>query len=156
MKENKIRWIWLLTGLFLLNGCNNVDLKEDEKQIRDLWAKAGNYVCNGDWDNYSKCWDHSSKIQIMHVDQGEWLTGWEQIGKKYETLLKSGMRCSILKDDLTLNISKSGDMAWGTADITFQFNDSAKTKAHLWETAVFEKINGQWKMVHGMASTVKN
>lgn len=116
---------------------------EDRKQIQELWANASNYVCNGDWDKYSKCWDHSSKIQIMHTDQGEWLTGWEEIGKKYEMLLKSGMRCIILKNEFILNISNSGDMAWGTADISFQFNDSTKTKVHLWETVVFEKIKGQ-------------
>lgn len=156
MEINRTSWTLLLVGMTLLTSCNNVDLKDEEKQIRELWTRASDYVCNGDWGNYAKCWDHSSKIQIMHTDQGEWLTGWEKIGTRYESMLNSGMRCSIPKNDLTLNISSSGDMAWGTVDIIIQFEDSTQTQAHLWETVVFEKIDDQWKIVHGMASVPKN
>lgn len=156
MKINRTLWTSFLIGMTFLISCNKVDLKDEERQIRELWAQAGDYVCNGDWENYAECWDHSSKIQIMHTDQGEWLTGWEKIGKKYETMLNSGMRCSIPKNELTLNISSSGEMAWGTVDIVIQFNDSSQTQVHLWETGVFEKINGKWKIVHGMVSMPKN
>lgn len=66
------------------------------------------------------------------------------------------MKCSFPKNDLILNISESGDMAWGTADMILQFDDSTKSQARLWETGVFEKINGEWKMVLGMASGPRN
>ena len=146
--------VFVLTVLILLiSSCNiKPDLKNEERLIREFWDNASNYVCTGDWENYSRCWDHSSKIQIIHADQGEWLTGWEKIRVKYETLLGSGMKCSFPKNDLILNLSSTGDMAWGTADIILQFSDSTNTQIHLWETCVFEKIDGQWKMVMGMAS----
>lgn len=133
-----------------------MEMEKDETQIRELWNKAGQSLCNGDWKTYSKCWSHSSEIQLIHPDQGEWLKGWEEISRKYKEMIKSKISCTILRNDLRLNFSSSADMAWGTVDIEIHFTNSAKTQIHLWETVIFEKIGGKWKMVHGMASIPKN
>lgn len=149
----KLQWTRALAILTLISSCNNVDLNNEEKHLREFWAKTCDYLCSGDWDNYSNSWDHSSKIQVMHPEQNEWLTGWAKIREKYEAMLKSGMSCSLPKNELNLNISDDGKVAWGTVDIIIQFNDSTKTQVHAWETVVFEKNQeGQWKMVLGMAS----
>lgn len=47
-------------------------------------------------------------------------------------------------------------MAWGTVDIKIHFIDTVKSPVHLWETIIFEQIDGKWKIVHGMASIPKN
>lgn len=130
--------------------------RDDENQIKELWNRASHDVCTGDWENYKTCWSHSSKIQLIHSDEGEWLQGWEKIGAKYEKMLKSGVRCSIRSNDLILNVSASAEMAWGTVDITIDFNDTEQTLLNLWETVIFEKIHDKWKIVHGMASIPKN
>ena len=127
-------------------------MKKDEELIRKLWNDASRHLCNGDWEKYSVCWDHSSRVQVIHPDQGEWLSGWESVKVKYQTLLGSGMRCTVSQNKLSLNLSLSGDMAWGTANTVLEFSDESGTSLHLWEAVVFEKINGQWKMVMGMAS----
>ena len=102
-------------------------MENEEKQIRELWTGASQNICNGDWESYSECWSHSSKIRLIHADQGEWLKGWEEIGAKYEKMLTSGISCIIPRNELEINISSSADMAWGTVDIIIQFNDPAKT-----------------------------
>ena len=126
--------------------------EKDEKQIRELWAGACEDICKGDWESYSKYWSHNTNIQLIHPDEGEWLIGWDKIGAKYREMLKPGFTCTILRNELILNISALADMAWGTVDIEIDFNITVGTKLHLWETIIFEKIDGQWKMVHGMAS----
>lgn len=131
-------------------------MENEEREIRDLWTRASENLCSGDWSGYAECWSHSQKIQLIHSDQGEWLEGWKEIGAKYEEMLNSGMSCNILRNVLKLNISSSAEMAYGTVDILIHFNGTAKTKMHLWETIVFEKIDGKWKIVHGMASIPKN
>ncbi len=154
MKDSN-RLIWILSVFVCLSilSCKKVDLQNEERQIREFWTKTCDYLCKGDWENYSESWDHSSKIQVIHPEQNEWLTGWDKIRVKYEAMLKSGMSCTLPKNELALNVSEDGKMAWGTVDVIIQFNDSTKTQVHAWETVVFEKkTGGQWKMVLGMAS----
>lgn len=131
-------------------------MEKEETEIRELWTKACAGICNGDWESYAACWSHTSKIQLIHTDRGEWLTGWEEIGAKYKKMLNSGISCNITRNQLRLNVSSSADMAWGTVDIIIHFNDNDKTRVHLWETVVFEKMEGNWKIVCGMASIPKN
>src|SRR5688500_3796568 len=101
-------WPSLLTLFITLSACsNNVDVVEEERQIRKLWDKTSDYVCNGDWENYSLSWAHTAQIQLMHPDQGDWITGWEKLKAKYEVLLKSRMKCTWPKNDLTINVSTS-------------------------------------------------
>jgi ketosteroid isomerase-like protein len=156
-KNNKLTLTLLALVALSMQSCKTVNIKNEETQIREFWTKTCDYLCRGDWENYSESWDHSSKIQVIHPEQNEWLTGWEKIRIKYEAMLKSGMSCSLPKNELTLNISEDGKMAWGTVDVIIQFNDSTKTQVHAWETVVFEKNKEeQWKMVLGMASIPSN
>lgn len=127
-----------------------------KKQITELWNTACESICNGDWESYSQCWSHSSNIQLLHPDQGEWLTGWNEIGNKYKIMLTTGTTCRISRNDLKLHLSPTAGMAWGTVDIQLHFSDSAETSLHLWETVIFEQIDGQWKIVHGMAAIPKD
>lgn len=137
---------------FSFNSCKKEEVENEERQIRQLWSRASQALCNGNWESYSECWSHSSDIQLIHTDQGEWLNGWEEIKPKYKEMLSSGFSCKIPKNELKLNISSSADMAWGTVNILIHFNDTAKTEMNLWETVIFEKIDGKWKIVHGMVS----
>ncbi len=153
---NRAIWLTVIIGMAFLNSCDKLDKEEEERQLRELWTRASHYVCTGDWENYKLCWAQSSKTQLIHPDEGEWLKGWDKIGSKYEKMLKTGIRCSISHNDLTINVSPSADVAWGTVDITIDFQDTERTQIHLWETVVFEKIKGEWMIVHGMASIPKN
>lgn len=130
-------------------------MEKEEKQIRDLWFKACENLCDGDWEGYADCWFHSPQIQLIHPDQGEWLKGWEEISAKYLEMLNSGITCNIPRNVLNINISSSAEMAWGTVDLQINFSDVDKTQLHLWETVVFEKVNGKWKIIHGMAAIPK-
>ena len=156
MKLFKTTTAILLAGMILSFSSNWVNPEEEEKQIRELWQEAGEYLSTGNWEGYKNCWKQSPDIEVIHPVQGEWLRGWNQVSEKYKELLKSGVQWNMLKDELTINISHSGDMAWGTMDVVFQIGEDKNNTVHLWETGAFEKVNGEWKFVMGMACSPKN
>ena len=128
----------------------------EEQKIKKLIEDTYNSVCNGNWELYSRSWDHSSKVQLMHPDNGVWLKGWKEIKNVYEPLLNSGMKCNISVNDLIINISESGEMAWVIIDIAVEFgNDPNSQLSHMWEIAIFEKIEGQWKTVLAQSTSPK-
>jgi len=136
--------------------CNTKpDIHKEEQKIREVWNGFTNSLCNGDWESFSKVWDHSTKVSVVHPHIGEWLTGWEEVQHKYEKLLDSDFRCTLKKNNLSLYISNSGDMAWGTVDLIVEFNDSSNTTNHPWQTVVFEKIKGEWKLVYLLSTLPK-
>jgi hypothetical protein len=45
------------------------------------------------------------------------------------------------------NISKSGDMAWETADVVLQFDDDTKSQARVWGNRRLRK--DKWRMEDG-------
>ena len=156
MKKVYLGSMIVMSITFLLS-CNQADkpLTNNEQEIRELWDRFTNSICNGNWEEFSKSWDHSSKVSMIHPHFGEWLKGWEEIRPKYNQLLNSEFRCTLEKNELVLNISNSGDMAWGIIDMIVQLDDSAKTKNHPWQSVVFEKIHEEWKLVHLYSSLPK-
>ena len=60
------------------------------------------------------------------------------------------------KNELSINVDKNGEIAWGTADVIFQIKGSNEKKHHMWETVVFEKIDGEWKIVQALAAPALN
>ncbi len=143
--------------IICLSSCNTKQEPiTDEEKISQLINDTYFSVCNGNWELYSKLMDHSSKVQLMHPDNGVWLKGYEEIKKVYEPLIKSGMKCNISVNDLIINISESGDMAWVITDITVKYGDDPNSQSsHMWEIVVLEKIEGQWKGVFAQSTSPK-
>jgi ketosteroid isomerase-like protein len=52
---------------------------------------------------------------------------------------------------MRIHVSPSGEMAWATAQIVIRTHNS-KLERTTWQTLVFEKISGVWRLVHGHAS----
>ena len=135
--------------IICISSCNTKpETITDEEKISQLINDFYFSVCNGNWEFFSKSWDHSTKVHMMHPDNGDWLKGWEEIKKVYEPLIKSGMKCNISVNDLIINISESGEMAWVITDITVKYGNNPNSQlSHMWEIVVLEKIEGQWKGV---------
>ena len=53
-------------------------MENEEREIRNLWTRASENLCNSDWASYAECWSHSPKIQLNHSNQGEGLEGWKK------------------------------------------------------------------------------
>jgi len=170
LEKRTMHWtpdIWKMTALFIINGeeaehhitfvrqkGNKVDLAKEEEQIREVWDKISLYGMKGDWADYSKYFNQTRKLQMIHPGMKEWLNGWSEFSEKYEDMMEKGMKYSIIKNHISVNVSNSGDMAWGLVDFIFSFDSDPNNKVHMWESVVFEKTNGEWNIVMGMASNV--
>ena len=150
----KLKFLAVLIALTtVFTGCNKkVDYQKEEEQVKILWEETSSFAQNGDWENYTKCWSHSPNLQVLHPGSREWLKGWEEFASVYENRIKSLSAATMHKNEFTVNVNESGDMAWGIADVTFSFNP--ENVIHMWETVICEKVEGEWKIVSVMASPV--
>ncbi len=138
----------------LVRQTDEVDLARKEKEIREIWTEMSEYGMKGDWDTYSKYFVQTGRFQMIHPGIGEWLNGWNEFSEKYEDMMRRGMKYSIVKNDISINVGSGGDLAWGLVDFVFYFDAEPNNKLHMWESVVFEKIDGDWKIAMGMASNV--
>lgn len=97
MKKVYLGSLIVISITFLLS-CNqaNKPLTNNEQEIRELWDRFTNSICDGSWEEFSNSWDHSSKVSMIHPHFGEWLKGWEEIRPKYYQLLNSEFRCTLV------------------------------------------------------------
>lgn len=153
----------ILIGIvIILTGCNNViDLNKEEEKIREVMNEAKEFGRKGDWENYMKYFDQTEKLQLINIEMGHWLKGWEEFSAYYNGIF------SILKDVgnnsfeesksevLNVNISKNGNMAWANSESVWSFKFNPDKKTHIWSAIIFEKVNGEWKIVMSFSSGVK-
>lgn len=123
----------------------------DPEEIRALWDRATAGLCAGDWESYQELWARTDYIEVIHPDESDWRVGWERIGSAYRELLASGFRCEGETRSMRIHVSPSAEMAWATAEVVIRPPDS-KLERTMWQTLVFEKISGVWRLVHGHAS----
>ena len=120
--------------------------------IRALLEEAAAALRTGDWSRYQAVWAHESWIELIHPAEGEWLRGWEAIGKGYRELLESGARPDPQRRLLRVRAAPSGEMAWATAEALVRRPGLEPAEVTLWQTFVFERAGGSWRLVHGHAS----
>lgn len=124
---------------------------DDQAEIRALWDRASRALCTGDWESYKELWSQAEYIEIIHPQEGDWRIGWDAIGPAYRSLLTSGYRCESDTRLMRIHVGPAGDMAWATAMVVIRATDRAMEHT-LWQTLVFEKMQGRWRLVHGHAS----
>ncbi len=125
---------------------------DDAAEIRALWERGGAALCSGDWNSYQELWAHTPSVEVIHPDQRDWRVGWEVIGSAYRELLTSGFRCEAQTRRMRIHVSASREMAWATAEVVLRIPGSESSERVLWQTLVFEKLEGRWRLVHGHAS----
>ena len=111
-------------------------------------------LLNRDWAAYARFWANSPEIEVMHPAGREWLVGWDTIAVKYRRIIAD---TSVHYEFTTLrrnvHISPQRDMAWGTDESRIRITQAARTTELLqWSTFVFERVDGQWRLVHAHAS----
>jgi len=130
-------------------------MEEEKSKILNKWREANSALQNKNWDIYSSIWAHTDYIQILHPDEGEWLKGWKLIGPAYRELIEDGPEIQSDFYDVNVRISKDNTMAWLTCKNNIRLINGDEIEFESWQTCVFEKIAGEWKMVHGHASNIE-
>jgi hypothetical protein len=145
-----------LCGIALLSmiGCQpRPDLAEEALAIRELWEAGGKALENRDFDAYSNFWANNERVQIMHPDVPEWLVGWSTLGPRYQERMAGGPDLRARTYDWAITVSPSAEMAWATMKVEVQVITSDTVTFVAWESAVFEKLDGSWRLVQVHMST---
>lgn len=124
---------------------------EDAARIRTLWNRASEALCTGDWETYRELWAPADHIEVIHPHEGDWRVGWDEIETGYRSRSESGFRCEVETRVMRIHASPAGEMAWATAEVLIKATDPPMERT-LWQSLVFEKIEGRWRLVHAHAS----
>lgn len=119
-----------------------------------MWDRASRALCTGDWEGCQELWARTEYIEVIHPQEADWRTGWDAIEPAYRSLLASGFRCESETRSMRIHLSRAKKMAWATAEVVIRAADPP-TERTLWQTLVFEKIRGRWRLVHAHASVPK-
>lgn len=141
-------------ALLTVVGCQpRPDLAEEARAIRELWEAGGRALENRDFDAYSHFWANDERVQVMHPDIPEWLVGWSILGPRYKERMAEGPDLRGLTYDWTVTVSPSAEMAWATMKVEVKVITTDTLTFIAWESAVFEKLDGSWRLVHVHMST---
>jgi len=141
-------------ALLSLSACQpQPDLAEEARVIRELWDAGARALENRDLDAYSSFWANNERVQVMHPDVPEWLVGWSALGPRYQERMAGGPDLRGRTYDWTVTVSPSAEMAWATMKVEVKVITTDTLTFIAWESAVFEKLDGSWRLVHVHMST---
>lgn len=146
MKQFSIIAIALLAILLPANTANAQASNEREaiEKLVDNYIKTIN---DGDLELVSQIWSHADYATFIGP-QGRFV-GWEAIRDGIVAGFKNGFtKRDLKKDNLIININ--GNSAW--AEFTWTFNSTSTSgrtgQSRGRESQIFEKVNGEWRLVH--------
>ena len=130
------------------------DLTAEQDAVHNALVQGVLAFENHDWPAYAALWAKDPGISIVHPGAREWVDGWEAVGKKYRAVISDTsihITATTFRQDI--HVSPSGDVAWVTQQDTLSFAQNGQSQALLqWSTAILEKREGAWKLVHAHAS----
>ncbi len=130
-----------------------MDPEQERAAVRAAWNRGNRALEAGDWEAYSDFWAHADYAQVIHPHRREWLHGWHELGPAYRDLLAEGPAIRTRTREMDIRVSPSGEMAWATVEADLSFGSQGEAgEITVWQTVVFEKIAGAWKLVHGHVS----
>lgn len=126
----------------------------DEAQIRALVDRGTRALETHSWDSYAAFWANDADIEVMHPAATEWVVGWDSVAAKYRRLIAdTSTSISAQNRRQHIHLSPSRDMAWVTQEDILHIGTAGREVSVVqWSTAVYEKRNGQWRLVHAHAS----
>lgn len=141
-------------ALLSMSACQpQPDLAEEARAIREVWEAGSRALEDRDFDAYSGFWANNERIQVMHPGVPEWLVGWNALGPRYQDRMAGGPELRGRTYDWTVSVSPSAEMAWATMKVEVQVMAVDTLTFIAWESAVFEKLDGRWRLMNVHMST---
>jgi ketosteroid isomerase-like protein len=146
------KWVLLLammTATLLAPACNRqVDAREDEKNIRQLFETYLESVKTADLTVASRVWLQSPDISVV-TPLGRY-KGWESVRDNlYVNFLQKAFAERNLKGE-NLALTVSGNTAFAVFDwrFTAKLANGQPFSSKGWESHVYQKIEGRWVIAH--------
>jgi hypothetical protein len=142
-----LRLAWL-TALLLTAACSQtVDPEAEKRAIEELWQELNAALDSRDWPRYRDLWANVPYLEVIHPDEADWRTGWEQFEARYRPLLEPDIESPMPSYEvprMNIHIGPSGDVAWATIEVIESFGGAEEA---YWLVMGFQKFDGDWRVV---------
>jgi len=138
----------LLIVLLLTAACRpTFDAEAEKRAIEQLWQELNTALDSRDWPRYRDLWANVPYLEVIHPDEADWRTGWEQFEERYQPLLESDVASptpTYKVPRMNVHIGPSGDVAWATIEMIEKFR---KAQEAYWLVMVCQKFDEDWRIV---------
>jgi ketosteroid isomerase-like protein len=139
----------LLTGLVACG--QSIDTAREKAAVQAVWEETAAAFTAKDWNRYANVWAQEPFLQVIHPSQRDWIRGWNAFQERYRRIIASDAQWEFETRRFDVQISPAGDVAWATVETVLTLNGTASTA---WQVAVFQKLQGRWKIALGFSASV--
>ena len=143
----KNKFIFLTTLLIILSSNTFADptIKNAELLIQKMWDS----FIDGDIDAFSQTMSKDEDMVTFGTDASERWDSWQELENSVALQFDAFDVISVERKNKSLKISNSGNTAWFSETVDWEFLSNSKTEVvkDIRYTGVMEYRNGQWKIV---------
>lgn len=129
-----------------------MSLNKEKEKVLEAWRHGSKALQDQNWKNYLDYWAHTDYVELIHPKEKEWLRGWKSIGSGYRQFIRQEPVIELEYSNVSIHVSQHADMAWLSCKASMKLTLDNSYEIESWQTNIFEKIDGKWKLVHGHAS----
>ena len=142
---------WFLTNLLASQPVMAQETTDDVKAINDAFYEA---FSQRDMAKMGQVWSHEPYIRNINPNGKEILSGWEAVSAHWLSVFERFNPITITMENADIRLGPQ--VAWVVGQETFQatMEGDKQMTLKVLATNVFEKVNGQWLLVHHHGSAV--
>lgn len=128
----------------------------DEEAVAAINERFYLAVEDGDLEAMERIWLHTDWVMCVHPGW-ELIRGWDGVRESWRRIFENASGMRISPTDLRIHLA--GDVAWVSCTenlVIFLENSSAPVTAATTATNLFQRVDGEWWMVHHHASPTPN
>lgn len=129
--------------------CAKTDPATAVRAAAECFTYALNALFPGDAVPMEKVWSHREGVSLMSPFGGH-LTGWPALQAQFARESHMGLVGRVAWHDMVVHLDSDGDIAWVAGYIAgnFTMKNGQPGMVNERATAIFEREEGQWKMIH--------
>lgn len=122
---------------------------EQSTELRALYLRICEALSSGDDSFFERCFSKKDGVLAIGTDPTEWWTGYAAVTDAFKVQLEETGGFQILADNP--QAYRDGSIGWLAGQPTLKLSDGTEMPVRL--TAVFQKEQGDWKIVQWHFST---
>lgn len=128
-----------------------VDAEAEAEEIRATWENVSAAFLAGEWEEYQKYFIDAPRFRMIHPGQREWLQGRDEFASVYQDRIRNAGGWEVSTNRFDVSVGPAGNVAWTAAEVVIGQGDQMQTS---WQLAVWEKIDGKWRVSSALAAAV--
>lgn len=142
--------LWTTTAC-AAHRAGELDVSAEAEEIRAAWEDVSAAFLAGEWQEYQNYFVDAPRFRMIHPGQREWLDGREEFAAVYRDRIRNAGGWEVSTERFDVSVGPAGDIAWTAAEVVLGQGDYTQTS---WQLAVWEKIDGSWRVSSALAAAV--